>query len=508
MSCQIALILGDQLTPGLASLQAIDKARDVVLMVEVQEEATYVPHHKKKIAFLLSAMRHYAAELRALGYKVDYVPLTDAENTHSFTGEVRRAIARHHATALHVCEPGEWRVLAAMLQWQGELALPVTIHPDNRFLCDHATFAAWASGRKQLRMEYFYREMRQRYGLLMEAGKPCGGEWNFDSENRKPPKAGLTFPARLQTAPDAITQEVMDMVAARFASHFGDLAPFHYAVTRAGAVAVAAHFIRHILPAFGDYQDAMVAGEAYLYHSVISMYLNCGLLDALDLCRAAEAEYRQGRAPLPAVEGFIRQIIGWREFIRGIYWHHMPQYAQLNVLQAHRPLPDFYWSGQTDMACLREAVTQTRQNAYAHHIQRLMVTGNFALLAGLDVQQVCEWYLLVYADAYEWVELPNTLGMALFADGGIVGSKPYAASGKYINRMSNYCKGCAYDVNESVGPTACPFNSLYWHFLQRHRPRFITNMRMRTIYANWDRMEEGKREAILAQAEQFLAQLS
>ncbi len=505
---QLCLVLGDQLSLNLPSLQRLDPAKDVVLLVEVRAEATYVKHHKKKIAFLFAAMRHFAEELGGQGYKVDYVKLGDAHNTHSFTGEVQRAIARHKPDALVVTEPGEWRVMEQMKQWETQFGLPVSILPDTRFLCSIPEFNTWAHGRKQLRMEYFYREMRQRHNLLMKGDKPVGGEWNFDKENRKSPPKDLYIPPRPVPELDEITADVLALVRTEFADHFGDLEPFDFAVTRSAAKKMAAHFMHKLLPQFGDYQDAMVAGEAYLYHSVISMYLNCGLLDALELCQQAEAQYTEGNAPLPAVEGFIRQILGWREFIRGVYWHKMPKYAELNELNAKRKLPWFYWSGETDMRCMAEAIGQTKQNAYAHHIQRLMVTGNFALIAGLDPKEVCEWYLLVYADAYEWVELPNTLGMALFADGGVVGSKPYASSGKYINRMSNYCKGCKYSVEESVGDNACPFNALYWHFIERNRARFKTNPRMSTMYATWDRMDAGKRQAIIAQADRFLAGLS
>jgi deoxyribodipyrimidine photolyase-related protein len=357
-------------------------------------------------------------------------------------------------------------------------------------------------------MEFFYRDMRKRYGLLMEMdGNPAGGQWNYDAENRKPPKEGLRFPPRPHHTPDSITADVLKRVAERFGKHFGALEPFGLAVTREQALADLDHFITRLLPRFGDYQDAMLAEEAFLYHSLLSTSLNAGLLLPLEICQRAEAAWHKGTAPLNAVEGFIRQILGWREFIRGIYWHHMPDYAEKNTLNATRPLPDFYWTGQTEMNCLAHAIEHTRKHAYSHHIQRLMVTGNFALLAGLDVKQVCEWYLCVYADAYEWVELPNTLGMALHGDGGIVGSKPYAASGKYIDRMSNYCEGCRYSPKETVGEKACPFNALYWHFLWRHREKFARNPRMAAIYKNFERMDERKRLEILRQAERFLERL-
>ena len=432
---QLVLILGDQLTPSISSLKAADKPRARVLMVEVQEEATYVRHHKKKIAFLFSAMRHFAETLRAGGWTVDYVTLDDAKNSGSFTGELERAIKRHTPGRVSVTEPGEWRVRAAMDGWSDRFGLPVEILDDHRFLCSRSEFASWADGRKQLRMELFYREMRRKTGLLMAGDQPEGGKWNFDVENRKPAKQDLFMPKPAGFAPDRITKEVLALVAARFADHFGDLQPFWFAVTAEEAETALDHFLSEALPAFGDYQDAMLQDERFLYHSVLSLYINAGLLDPLAVCWRVEAEYHAGRAPLNAAEGFIRQIIGWREYVRGIYWLKMPDYLNLNFFAADRPLPAFYWTAETEMACLRAAIMQTKEEAYAHHIQRLMVTGNFAMLAGVDPRQVHEWYLAVYADAYEWVELPNTLGMSQFADGGLLGSKPYAASGNYINSI-------------------------------------------------------------------------
>jgi deoxyribodipyrimidine photolyase-related protein len=315
----------------------------------------------------------------------------------------------------------------------------------------------------------------------------------------------LGLPQPLRFPPDAITQEVLDLVARRFPEHFGDLEPFWFAATSVGAEAAFAHFLRHGLPDFGRYQDAMLSGHRFLYHAVVSVYLNLGLLDPLAMCRAVEAEWRAGRVPLNSAEGFIRQIIGWREFVRGIYWWQGPDYAWSNALGAHRPLPWFFWSGETSMACLHACITQTREEAYAHHIQRLMVTGNFALLAGVDPHALHEWYLAVYADAFEWVELPNTIGMSQFADGGLLASKPYAASGAYIHRMSDYCGGCAYNVKARAGPKACPFNLLYWRFIANHELRLRGNGRMAHMVRVWDKFPPEDRQALLAQADAFLA---
>jgi deoxyribodipyrimidine photolyase-related protein len=500
----LRLVLGDQLSPSLSSLRDIGQD-DVVLMAEVAEEATYVRHHKKKIAFLFAAMRHFAAELRAAGHNVRYVRLDDANNQGSLRGEVAGALENAPAlSGVIVTKPGEWRLLQDMETWSDLLPVPVELRDDDRFIVPLTEFFAWAKGRKQFRLEFFYREIRRKTGLLMDGNQPAGGQWNFDQDNRKRLPKSMVPPPRFLPQPDALTREVIEFVRTRFADHFGDLEPFVFATTRAGAEAARDHFIGEILPGFGDWQDAMAKGEPWMWHSILSIYLNCGLLDPLDVCRRAEAEWRAGRAPLNAVEGFIRQIIGWREYVRGIYWLKMPEYAETNALEAHRPLPDFFWTGETDMRCMADAIGQTKRHAYAHHIQRLMVTGNFALIAGLDPHAVNEWYLLVYADAYEWVELPNTHGMALHADGGLMASKPYAASGNYINKMSDYCSSCAYDVRARTGARACPFNFLYWDFIARNQSRLQSNQRMALIYKSFERLPEDDVSAMRNDAAAFL----
>lgn len=506
MAGRLILVLGDQLTPTLSALRAGDRATDTVLIAEVMEEASYVPHHPRKIAFLFAAMRHFAAELRGLGWRVSHVRLDDPANSGSLAGEVARAAARHGHDSLLATEPGEWRLLQAMQAWPG-----LTLLPDDRFLADRHGFASWAEGRLKpgggARMEHFYRLMRRKTGLLMDGDTPVGGQWNFDADNRRPPTDTLCPPPPLAFQPDAVTSEVLDLVGRRFGHHFGRLLPFDLAVTRAQAEAAFDHFRTHALPQFGAYQDAMLDGEPHLFHSICSAYLNAGLLDPLAMCRAAEAAFHQGHAPLNSVEGFIRQIIGWREFIRGIYWWQGPAYARQNALGATRPLPAFYWSGDTPMRCLAAAIGQTRDLAYAHHIQRLMLTGNFALLAGVDPHALHEWYLAVYADAYEWVELPNTLGMSQYADRGLLASKPYAASGAYIDRMSNHCRHCRYDVKQKSGDDACPFNRLYWDFIARHHDRLAGNPRMAQMRRTWERFSPERQAAIRADAARFLASL-
>ena len=504
----LRLVLGDQCSDTLSALRDAAPG-DVVLLAEVMAECTYVRHHRKKIVLVLSAMRHFAARLRARGIAVDYVALDDPANTHSLRGETLRAAARHGAEAIVLTEPGEWRLLDDMRHWHEAAGVPVDIRSDDRFLCSVEQFRDWAAGRRQLRMEFFYREMRRRHAVLLAAGgMPESGRWNFDAENRKRLPAGTALPEIPAFPPDAITGAVMELVRARFGSHFGRLEDFALPVTAEQAQQALDDFLQHRLAQFGDWQDAMKSDAASLFHSRISTSLNAGLLLPLDIVRAAEVAFRAGRAKLNAVEGFIRQVLGWREFVRGIYWLHMPDYGKLNALDATRPLPWFYWSGETEMRCMAETVRQTSDNAYAHHIQRLMITGNFALLAGLDPDQVDEWYMVVYADAYQWVEMPNTRGMSLFADGGIVGSKPYAASGAYINRMSDYCGRCTYDVHDATGPRACPFNALYWDFIARHEQRLAANTRMAMPLRNWARMAPERQSAIRARAAEVLAALA
>jgi deoxyribodipyrimidine photolyase-related protein len=356
-------------------------------------------------------------------------------------------------------------------------------------------------------MEYFYREMRRKTGLMMEGDKPAGGKWNYDHDNRKPAQADMLRARPMRFEPDAITKDVLDLVETRFGGHFGDLRPFWFAVTSDEAWHAFDHFATHLLPGFGDFQDAMVTGDRFVHHSVISMYLNIGLLDPRDICARVVEEWQAGRVPINAAEGYIRQVIGWREYMRGIYFREGPDYTARNALGHTRALPALYWGGETRMNCVAQAVEQTRQEAYAHHIQRLMVTGNFALLAGVDPAKVHAWYLAVYADAFEWVEAPNVIGMSQFADGGIIASKPYVSSGNYIARMSDYCAACAYSVKAKTGPDACPFNLLYWDFLIRHRDRFGRNPRMGPVYRTWDRMAADHRNSVLRDAAHLLARL-
>ena len=500
----LILVLADQLTHGRGALRDARPGVDEVLLAEVREEATYTRHNRHKIAFLFAAMRHFRDELRERGFTVHYIEYT--QGVDSLETAVKRTLAGGSFTRFRYCLPGEYRLLHAMAQWQ--LAVPVDAVEDDRFLCDEETFTRWAKGRKQLRMEYFYRDMRKRYGLLLELdGSPAGGKWNYDADNRKGWRNQLAVPERLQEEPDAITAEVIALVNEAFPDNPGDLDRFYLGVTAAQAQARFDWFVAHGLANFGTYQDALAEESAWLFHSLVSMYLNAGLLDPLAMCQQVENAWRDGTVELATAEGFIRQVIGWREYVRGIYWLHMPAYARENSFDARRALPAFFWDADTDLRCLQKAIEQTLDLGYAHHIQRLMVIGNFALLCGLDVEEVCDWYLAVYVDAYEWVELPNTLGMALHADGGIMASKPYAGSGKYIFRQGNHCGECRYDHKKTTGEGACPYNSFYWRFIDTHLKRLEKNPRMGLIVRGWTKRPASERRAIVAWADQELDRL-
>ncbi|MEM1112346.1 MAG: cryptochrome/photolyase family protein [Pseudomonadota bacterium] len=501
----LVLVLGDQLTAGRGALRFAKPGVDTVLLAEVAAEAGYVRHNRHKIALIFSAMRHFAAELRDQGFTVIYYRFD--EGVQSIGDAISQALAESEATQVIACEPGEYRLLEHLQTLR--LPAPLTLVDDDRFLANHEDFADWAEGRKQLRMEYFYRGMRERYQILLdEAGKPEGGKWNYDADNRSGWRGKETIPERPRIKPDAITKEVIELVCASFPDNPGDLAHFNFAVTAEGATAQLAWFIEHTLPNFGTYQDALAEESPWLFHGLVSMYLNIGLLDPLAVVQQVELAWRGGQCDLSAAEGFIRQVLGWREYVRGIYWLRMPDYGQMNSLATDRPLPGFFWNADTDMRCMQKALGQSLDLGYAHHIQRLMVIGNFALLAGLDVSEVCDWYLAVYVDAFEWVELPNTLGMALHGDGGIMASKPYAASGKYIQRQGDHCKNCRYKPAQVTGENACPYNSLYWAFLHRHEQAFAKNPRMSLALGNWRRKDSTEQEVILKWADRELDRLA
>jgi deoxyribodipyrimidine photolyase-related protein len=525
----LVLVLGDQLSHDSAALQGFDPQHDAVLMVEAPGEATHVWSHKARIALFLSAMRHFRDELRQAGITVHYVALADSAAptlAQRLAEQLAEQLQRLQPVTLRMLEAGEWRLqqdIAAVAQAAG---VPLRTLEDTHFLCSRAEFMRWAGryGKVQpttdatraasLRMEFFYREMRRQHSVLLnDAGEPEGGQWNFDADNRKGyPKAGPgLIPPHEAFEPDALTREVFAAVESRFGDHPGSLAHFAWPVTREQALLALDAFITHRLPKFGDHQDAMWTATPFGWHSLLSTSLNLHLLNPREVIAAAQAAYRQGRAPLAGVEGFIRQVLGWREFIRGVYWLNMPGLAQANHFGHARALPSWYWTGRTQLACARDAIEQTLQYGYAHHIQRLMVTGLFALLAEVDPKQVADWYLAVYVDAVEWAELPNVAGMALYADGGRFTSKPYVASGAYIQRMSNHCERCSYaptakHAAKSHKPT-CPFTVLYWNFLIKHEPELAANPRTALMARNATRLGPAERATLQTQAQTLLARL-
>ena len=496
----LVVVLGDQLSRTASAWDGFDPATDLVWMAEVSEESTHVWSSKQRTALFLSAMRHFAHGLRDDAIPLVYCELTLTGEATTLADELIATLASRRVQRVVLTEPGDWRVLESLRAAVGDV--PLDLREDRHFLCSTREFAEHAQGRRQLRMEYFYRDMRRRHDVLMDGGQPAGGRWNFDAENRGAfGRAGPgLIPRTPRFAPDAITQAVIDLVNVRFADHPGQLSTFGWPVTREQAQQALASFIDERLEHFGHWQDAMWGGEPWLFHAHLASAMNLKLLDPREVITAAEAAWRDGRAPLAAVEGFIRQVLGWREYVRGIYWRSMPQYAELNALSAGENLPAWYWTGETPMACLGDAIGQTLELGYAHHIQRLMVTGLYALLLGVEPKQVHHWYLSVYVDAVEWAELPNTLGMSQYADGGLMASKPYVASGKYIQRMSNHCSSCRFEPAQRTGEAACPFTTMYWDFLSRHEALLAKNPRMALQLKNLARIAPAERQAITERA--------
>jgi deoxyribodipyrimidine photolyase-related protein len=517
MTRNLIIILGDQLNLDNPALENFDAAQDAILMVESSHEATQVWSHKARIVLFLSAMRHFYNTLQKqypCASQSIYLKLGE----HNFA-TLKDAWAQHitdlKPQKVIVCEPGEYRLEQDLIALCKEKSTPLIIRDDTHFMCSKADFKHYAAGKKELRMEFFYRQMRAKYDVLMDGKNPVGGAWNYDAENRKTfGKAGpQNVPAAPQVNIDAITQAVMDDVVKHFPTHPGSLKHFIWPVTREQALQFLEHFIQHKLAGFGDHQDAMWQQDdktqsPYLWHSLLSTSLNLKLLNPREVIAAAVAAYQKNQLPLASVEGFIRQILGWREFIRGVYWLDMPQMKEANHYNHKRDLPSWYWSGDTRMNCMKQTVNDTMQLGYAHHIQRLMVTGMFGVLAEIDPKQVASWYLAVYVDAVEWVELPNVAGMALYANGGRFTSKPYVASGAYIKRMSNYCSGCQYKPEVKTGADACPTTTLYWHFLIKHYDTFSRNPRTALMTKNVDRFSENDVAEIEMQAQKILNNLN
>ena len=504
----LRLVLGDQLHPGHSWFSQVDRQVVYVLM-EVRQETDYVLHHAQKILAIFAAMRDFARQLRSAGHRVRYVALDDASNRQSI-GDNLRALAKHYgARRVEWQQPDEWRLNAQLQAWGAAQALEWAVVDSEHFLTARGELAALMGPREQWLMEHFYRHMRRRWRLLLDAdGAPAGGRWNFDHDNRK--RWPGTPPEPADWRPQHDHSALWRTVQRSGVQSFGNpqAAALRWPLNRSEALACLEAFIAKALPHFGDYEDALAAQAPRLFHSLLSFALNVKMLHPLEVVHRAEAAWRAGQAPLAAVEGFVRQIAGWREYVRGIYWAHMPGYAAHNALQQHTPLPHWFWSGDTRMRCLHLAITQSLQTAHAHHIQRLMVIGNFALLAGLEPQALHRWYLGIYIDAFEWVELPNTLGMSQRADGGVIATKPYVSSAAYLQRMGDYCQGCAYDPKQKTGVRACPFNALYWDFFERHAPVLQGNPRLALVYRQLHKMPEMQRAALCAHAEQLRDRLA
>ena len=497
----LIFVLGDQLDKNSSAFIDFDARQDRVFMAEVREESTHVWSTKPRTTFFFAAMRHFADVLRAKNITVDYQKI-GSHGFRSLVAALTDAIKRHQPQKIVMVEPGDWRVEQALRTFAAESEVNLVMRDDTHFLCSRREFAEWSRGYKQFRLEYFYRMMRKRYNVMMEGDQPLQGRWNFDSENRGAfPKSGpANIPERFSIAPDAVTREAMADVNSHFADHPGNVDEFAWPVTRKDALRALKSFVDERLKHFGEFQDAMWTDEPFLYHAHISAALNVKLLNPREVINAALTALNEGRAPIEAVEGFVRQVLGWREFIHGLYWLDMPQMREANYFRHERKLPAWYWTAETQMNCMRQTISQTLRHGYAHHIQRLMVTGIFGLLAETMPQELEDWYLAVYVDAVDWVELPNVAGMALFANNGRFTSKPYIASGQYIKRMSNYCSGCRYKPEVKTGSNACPFTTLYWNFLDKHEKMLTGNPRTALMVKNIARLSAEEREAIREQA--------
>jgi len=495
----LVLVLGDQLDRHSDAFRGFDADQDAVWMAEVEAEAVQVWSHKLRIAGFFSAMRHFRDELHEHGIQVLYHELSHCRSDDrgaDFATVLREAVRVHRPKRLIVLQPGDYRVLVSLRQQAQELGIDLEIRDDSHFYCGLDEFREWADGRTRLVLEDFYRHLRRRHRILIgDDDQPTGGAWNFDRANRE--RFGGRGPGDLKPPrsfrPDELTRSVIDLVEIRFDGHPGSTESFDLPVTRRQAQTLLRDFVQHRLPGFGKWQDAIWAGQPFLYHSRLSFALNLHLLSPHECVAAAVEAYETGAAPINSVEGFVRQILGWREFVRGIYWREMPAYLERNALNCGDvDVPSFYWDGETDMACVRDAMQSVLRHGYAHHIQRLMVLGLFCQLAGVHPRKFHDWHMAMYVDAVDWVSLPNTLGMSQYGDGGIVGTKPYCASGNYIHRMSNCCSTCRYDYRKSTGADACPFTTLYWDFLDRHRQRFEANQRMNHQLAGLKRKDDAE----------------
>lgn len=503
----VRLVLGDQLNPMHSWFNDVDPHVVYVLM-EVRQETDYVLHHAQKILAIFAAMRDFARHLLAQGHRVRYLSIDDADNTHSVTENLAALAQAYGAERVEWQSADEWRLDVQLRAWAATQKLTTHEADTEHFMTGRRDLAAMFAGRKQWLMERFYRDMRRRHGVLLDGkGDPEGGQWNFDHDNRKPWRGTPPEPADVRPLHDH--RNLWATLERSGVRSFGNPQAdrLRWPLNRSEALACLEAFVHQALPYFGDFEDAMSSAHQRLFHSLLSFALNVKMLSPREVIIRVEAAYRQGKVPVAAAEGFIRQILGWREYVRGIYWAHMPSYASSNALHHHAPLPSWFWNGKTQMRCLQHAIGQSLETAHAHHIQRLMVIGNFALLAGIAPLEVHRWYLGVYIDAFEWVEAPNTLGMSQWADGGRIATKPYVSSAAYISRMSDYCKGCHYDGKQRIGERACPYNALYWDFFSRHEPMFTGNIRLAMVYRQLAKMPAEELDALRARAADVRARL-
>lgn len=506
----LRLVLGDQLNASHSWYQQVDPGV-LYLIAELRQETDYVKHHVQKLCAFFAAMEAFSLALSKAGHRVSHLTLDDTREYTDLADLLTHLCRHHQVTRFEYQRPDEYRLQQQLAQFSAGEDVSVSVCDSEHFLLPFDEIPDYFARGQHHRMETFYRKMRKRFVILMEDGEPTGGRWNFDAENRNKLKT-----ADLKSIPEPLVfanpvDRVLQRLDKHKVSYFGSCEQhLLWPVTRAQAKQLLTYFCTHCLPSFGRFQDAMTANSEHswsLFHSRLSFALNAKLLHPMQVILAALDAYKKtgSQITIAQVEGFVRQILGWREYIRGVYWANMPEYAEQNSLAASRVLPEFFWTGDTRMRCMQQAISQSLRYAYAHHIQRLMITGNFCLLFGIEPAQVDAWYLGIYVDAIEWVEMPNTRGMSQFADGGIIATKPYAASGNYVNKMSDYCKDCHYDVKRKDSEDACPFNSLYWHFMQRHRARLNANPRIGMVYRNWDKLNGATREAILKRADAIIA---
>ncbi|GMQ30189.1 cryptochrome/photolyase family protein [Algoriphagus confluentis] len=506
MSKTLRLILGDQLNSKHSWFSKTDSSV-TYLMMEVKQETDYVRHHIQKVVAFFLAMRTFADQLKKDGHRVLYFKLDDPENQQCFEKQLSLLVKKENFTRFEYQFPDEYRLDQQLKKLGGNLSLETQAADSEHFLTSREFLKDFFKGKKTYLMETFYREMRKQYEILMDGKEPLTGQWNYDQDNRQALKDKKLLQKPLLHPKNV--QEIVQMIESAGVKTIGNLDPqnFPWPVSRAESLELLDHFCEQLLPNFGAYQDALTTWDPYLFHSRLSFSLNSKMLSPLEVVRKVEDYWHahQNQIAIAQVEGFIRQIIGWREYMRGIYWTKMPEFAAMNFFGHERKLPEWFWTGKTKMNCLKESIGQSLNLAYAHHIQRLMVTGNFSLLAGIHPDEVDQWYLGIYIDAIEWVEITNTRGMSQFADGGIVGTKPYVSSANYIKKQGNYCDQCAYDSKEKVGDKACPFNSLYWHFYSRNRSLLEKNPRIGMMYRTWDKM--GNKQEILDKAEDYLSRL-